>query len=95
MGWVFERMEVILGLEWGPPINIWSLGCMVPVFPLAYPPDALLTTPLKMYEFATCRWLFTPEGIDNISRDIRVHLAQMTQRTSRDHDDLALKQYET
>lgn len=21
--------EVILGLEWGPPIDIWSLGCLV------------------------------------------------------------------
>ena len=27
--------EVVLGLEWGPAIDIWSLGCLVLVFPLA------------------------------------------------------------
>ena len=46
-----------------------------------------------MYEFATGRWLFSPEVVDDISRDV-VHLAQMTQRTGQDHDDVALKQFE-
>lgn len=46
--------------------------------------------PLKMYEFATGRWIFTPEGIDDISRNI-VHLAQMTQSTGRDDDDITPK----
>jgi len=46
-----------------------------------------------MYEFATGRWLFNPEVMDDISRDVG-HLAQMTQRTGQDHDDVALKQYE-
>lgn len=47
----------------------------------------------KMYEFATGRWLFSPEVVDDISRDV-VHLAQMTQRIGQDHDDAVLKQYE-
>ena len=46
-----------------------------------------------MYEFATGSWLFRPEAMDDIPRDV-VHLAQMTQRTGQDHDDDALKQYE-
>ena len=46
-----------------------------------------------MYEFATGHWLFNPEVMGDISRDV-VHLAQMTQRTGQDHDDFALKQYE-
>ena len=43
-----------------------------------------------MYEFAIGQWLFIPEAIYDISRDI-VHLAQMTQRTGQDHDDAALQ----
>ena len=46
-----------------------------------------------MYELATGHWLFTPEAVDDIPRDV-VHLAQMTRRTGQDHDDVALKQYE-
>ena len=46
-----------------------------------------------MYEFATGSWLFRPEAMDDIPRDV-VHLAQMTQRTGQDHDDDALRQYE-
>jgi len=46
-----------------------------------------------MYELATGHWLFTPEVVDDISRDV-VHLAQMTQRTGQDHDDATLEQYE-
>lgn len=66
---------------------------MVPTFLLVYLPRALLTTfSPKMYEFATGRWLFNPEVMDDISRDI-VHLAQMTQRTGQDHDSAALEQY--
>ena len=49
---------------------------------------------LKMYEFATGHWLFSPEARDDISRDV-AHLAQMTQRTGQEHDDAALKQSET
>jgi len=47
-----------------------------------------------MYEFASGHWLFKPEAKDDVSRDI-IHLAQMAQRTGQDHDDAALKQYET
>ena len=47
----------------------------------------------QMYEFATGRWLFNPDVVDDIPRDI-VHLAQMTQRIGQDHDDAVLKQYE-
>ena len=65
---------------------------MVLAFPLAYLPDALLILP-KMYEFATGHWLFKPEATGDISRDVS-HLAQMTQRTGQDHDDVTLKQYE-
>ena len=39
------------------------------------------------------RWLFNPEVVDGISRDI-VHLAQMARRTGQDPDDAALKEYE-
>lgn len=46
-----------------------------------------------MYEFATGGWLFFPDVMGGISSDV-VHLAQMTQRTGQDHDDVALKQYE-
>ena len=46
-----------------------------------------------MYEFATGSWLFDPEAMDDIPRDI-IHLAQMTRRTGQDHDDASLKQYE-
>ena len=61
---------------------------------LACPYCALLMTfSPKMYEFATGHWLFKPEDLDDISRDV-VHLAQMTQRTGQDHDDAVLKQYE-
>jgi len=87
--------EVILGLGWGPAIDIWSLGCMVLAPPLAYPLYDLLTISfLKMYEFAMGHWLFSPKAKDDTPRDV-VHLAQMTQRTGHDHDDAALKQYET
>lgn len=65
--------EVILGLEWGYAIDIWSLGCM-------------------MYEFATGRWLFTPEATGDLSRDI-IHLAQMTLRTGQEHEEATLNQY--
>jgi len=58
------------------------------------PPRRFVDHLLKMYEFATGHWLFQPEAKDDISRDV-VHLAQMTQRTGQDHDDAALKQYET
>ena len=33
--------EVILGLEWGPAIDIWSLGCMVHIT-VFFPPTLLL-----------------------------------------------------
>ena len=33
--------EVILGLEWGPAIDIWSLGCMVRIT-VFFPPTLLL-----------------------------------------------------
>ena len=46
-----------------------------------------------MYEFATGHWLFKPEATDYISRDV-VHLAQMTQRTGEEHDDVVLNHYE-
>ena len=44
-----------------------------------------------MYKYATSRWLFNPEAVSDISRDI-VHLAQMARRIGQDHDDAALKQ---
>jgi len=47
-----------------------------------------------MYAFATGDWLFDPKVVDDIPRDV-AHLAQMTQRTGQDHDDITLKQYET
>ena len=47
-----------------------------------------------MYKLATGHWLFTPEGMDEISRDV-VHLARMIQRTGQDHDGAALKQHGT
>lgn len=43
-----------------------------------------------MYKFATGHWLFKPEVMDDISRDV-IHLAQMTQRTGQDYDDVLLK----
>ena len=46
-----------------------------------------------MYEFATGRWLFSPDVVDDIPRDV-VHLAQMTQRIGQDHDDAVLKHCE-
>jgi hypothetical protein len=46
-----------------------------------------------MYELATDRWLFRPEVMGDIPRDI-VHLAQMAQFTGQCHDDVALEQYE-
>ena len=68
---------------------------MVSVLFLTYLQDGLLTVSFfKMYEVATGHWLFKPEAKDDISRDV-VHLAQMTQRTGKDHDDATLKQYET
>ena len=45
-----------------------------------------------MYEFATGRWLFSPDVVDEMPRDI-VHLAQMAQRIGQEHDNAALKQY--
>ena len=33
----------------------------------------------QMYEFATGRWLFSPDVMDDISRDV-IHLAQMAKR---------------
>ena len=67
---------------------------MVFAFPLAYTIYTLLTTPLpKMYEFATGHWLFKPEATDDISRDV-AHLAQMTQRTGEEHDDVILNHCE-
>ena len=48
----------------------------------------------KIYEFATGHWLFKPEATNDLSRDV-VHLAQMTQCTGQDHDDVGLKQYES
>jgi len=63
--------------------------------PSPYPVnDSLTISFLKMYEFATSHWLFKPEAKGHIPCDV-VHLAQMTQRTGHDHDDGALKQYET
>ena len=60
---------------------------------LVYLLGTLLIPPSpKMYEFATGRWLFNPEGTSDVSADI-VHLAQMTQRTGQDHEDTALEQY--
>lgn len=57
-------------------------------------PHTLQTTfSPKMFEFATGRWLFTPEATNDIPRDV-VHLAQMAQRTGQDHDGVALRQYE-
>ena len=53
----------------------------------------MLSKLLKMYEFATGTWLFTPEATDGLSRDI-VHLAQMTLRTGQEHNESVLKQYE-
>ena len=85
--------EVILGLGWGPAIDIWSLGCMVSVLLITSLGGSLLTVSLlKMYEFATGHWLFRPGAKDDIPRNI-VHLTQMTQRTGQDHDIAALKQY--
>lgn len=46
-----------------------------------------------MYEFATGNWLFDPSVINDIPRGV-VHLAQMSQRTGQDHDDVVLEQYE-
>ena len=46
-----------------------------------------------MYKYATSRWLFNPEAVSDISRDV-VHLAQMARRIGQDHDDAALKQCE-
>ena len=67
---------------------------MVLTFLLARHLCALLTTlSPKMYEFATGHWLFSPEVVDDISRDV-VHLAQITQRTGQDHDDVVLRRYE-
>ena len=86
--------EVTLGLEWGPAIDIWSLGCLVSVFLLtSLLCTLLITSPKKMYELATGHWLFNPKTMDDIPRDI-VHLAQMTRRTGQEHDDVTLKQYE-
>ena len=45
-----------------------------------------------MYEFATGRWLFTPEATSDLSHDI-VHLAQMTLRTGQEHEEATLNQY--
>ena len=84
--------EVILGLGWGPAIDIWSLGCLVLDFSLSCLGTLLKISFPKMYEFATGRWLFKPEATSNISRDV-IHLAQMTQRTGQDHEDVALEQY--
>ena len=46
-----------------------------------------------MYEFATGRWLFTPEAEGDIPCDI-IHLAQMTLRTGQEHEEATLEQYE-
>ena len=48
---------------------------------------------MKMYEFATGKWLFTPEAEGNIPCDI-IHLAQMTLRTGQEHDEATLESYE-
>ena len=48
----------------------------------------------KIYELATGHWLFKPEATDGLSYDV-VHLAQMTQCTGQNHDDIGLKQYKT
>ena len=47
---------------------------------------------LKMYEFATGDWLFSPDATDGISRDV-IHLAQMAIRTGKTHDDALLESY--
>ena len=46
-----------------------------------------------MYEFATGKWLFTPESEGDIPCDI-IHLAQMTLRTGQEHDEATLGSYE-
>jgi serine/threonine-protein kinase SRPK3 len=86
--------EVILGLKWGPAVDIWSLGCMVWIVPPSYHVDdrSYADDLSKMYEFATGHWAFTPEATDGLPRDV-VHLAQMTQLTSQDHDQAVLEQY--
>ena len=86
--------EVILGLEWGYAIDIWSLGCMVIHFPLIATLQLYVNNPPKMYEFATGNWLFTPKAKDDISRDV-IHLAQITLRTGQEHDESILEQYKS
>ena len=47
---------------------------------------------LKMYEFATGDWLFSPHATDGISGDV-IHLAQMAIRTGKTHDDALSESY--
>ena len=88
---LYVHLRLFLVLGGGPAIDIWNLGCMVSAFLLACLLYILLTTsPFEIYEFATGHWLFDPEVVEDIPRDV-VHLAQMTQRTGQDHDDVALR----
>lgn len=51
-----------------------------------------MTKLYKMYEWATGKWLFNPEGSDDLSRDL-MHLAQMTECTGQHHEEATLQRY--